>query len=178
MKGADAKACKGQIFRYFEIGDVTSDGQVIASREDLFERLPSRGRLRVQKNDVLFAKNNSSRGTTVIVPERFDGHLTTTGFIGIRPADYDEALLLWSIFTSETFRKQVYYLAIGASQPEVRAHIFRDDFLLPVPRGGRELADLIGQARKVHDLQDKVAAALQDARRVAATVFEGRTATG
>ena len=76
---------KGKVFRYFEIGDVTPHGGIVMSREDRFEILPTRARLQVKQNDVLFARNNSSRGTSVIVPAEFDGHLVTTGFLAIRP---------------------------------------------------------------------------------------------
>lgn len=122
---------------------------------------------------MIFAKNNSSRGTAVIIPSEFDGQLVTTGFIGVRPKDYEEALLLWSIFTSETFRKQVYYLAITAVQPEVREDIFREEFMLPVPRRKKQRELLIGHARKVHELQQETWKAVEETRKVAEKVFEG-----
>lgn len=125
---------EGKTFKYFEIGDVTIDGTIVKHREDNFENLPTRARLKVKKNDIVFAKNNSSRGTTVIIPEWFDGGLVTTGFIGIRPVNYEQALILWTVLESEFFRKQVYYLAITASQPEVRENIFQNEMLIPWPK--------------------------------------------
>ena len=105
IKASDEPSYRGRIFRYFDIGDVTMAGSIVNYEEDYFENLPTRGRLRIRANDVLFAKNNSSRGTCVVVPPEFDGHLSSTGFIAIRPKDEEEALLLWAILTSETFRK-------------------------------------------------------------------------
>ena len=85
LKSDEASALEGEVFRYFEIGDVTREGAIVRHREDLFENLPTRARLRVRRGDVLFARNNSSRGTAVIVPEEFDGQLVTTGFLAVRP---------------------------------------------------------------------------------------------
>ena len=124
---------EGKEFKYFEIGDVTRYGAIVNWKEDAIEDLPTRGRLSVQADDVVFAKNNSSRGTTVIIPESFDGALVTTGFIGIRPDSPEESLIWWSVLSSEAVRKQVYYLAVSASQPEIRPEIFRDEFMLPYP---------------------------------------------
>ena len=173
LKGDEVKRCRGNVFRYFEIGDVTPEGAITKYTVDTFENLPTRARLRVRTNDVIFAKNNSSRGTALIIPPEFDGHLVTTGFIGVRPKDNEEALLLWSIFTSETFRKQIYYLAITAVQPEVREDIFREQFMLPVPMRKAQREKLIAHAREVRKLQQKTRRAVEDTRRVAEKVFEG-----
>ena len=173
LSTSEKAECEGKVFRYFEIGDVTREGTIVNYKEDYFESLPTRARLRVQTNDVLFAKNNSSRGTAVIVPPEFDGHLVTTGFIAVRPTNYEEALLLWSIFTSEVFRKQIYYLAITAVQPEVRESIFRQEFLLPIPNDGENRERLIGHARDVHELQRKLLEAVKESTSISESIFEG-----
>ena len=172
LTAREVNECKGKIFRYFEIGDVTKEGAINNYREDYFENLPTRARLRVQTNDVLFAKNNSSRGTAVIVPPEFNDQLVTTGFIAVRPETYTDALLLWSIFTSETFRKQVYYLAITAVQPEIRESIFKDEFLLPIPKVEEQRELLINSARRVHELQQDLRSAVTETMQVAAAIFE------
>jgi len=140
---------KGDRFKYFEITDTTQAGAITSNKEEFFEDLPSRARLRVQTNDVLFAKNISSRGTTVIVPEEFNEQIVTTGFINIRPKNEDEIYLLWSIFESEIFRKQVYYLAVTAVQPEVREEIFQNEFLLPIPKHESDRKQLINKAKEI-----------------------------
>ncbi|MDV2504553.1 MAG: N-6 DNA methylase [bacterium] len=174
MSSKDKENARGKAFRYFEIGNVTQDGAITNYREDVFDALPSRARLRVRTNDVIFAKNNSSRGTAVIIPPEFDGQLVTTGFIGVRPSDFDEALLFWSIFESETFRKQIYYLAVTAVQPEVREEIFMKEFLLPIPTRKRERNRLIESARRVHQLHEESRQALMKASSVAERIFEGK----
>ena len=172
LTAREGEACEGKLFRYFEIGDVTREGAIVNYREDFFENLPTRARLQVQTNDVLLAKNISSRGTAVIVPPEFDGHLVTTGFIAIRPETHADALLLWSIFTSEMFRKQVYYLAITAVQPEIRESIFERAFLLPMLKSGEPRERLVACARQVHDLQQDLRNAVAETMQVATAIFE------
>lgn len=146
IKKKEEKAFTGNTFKYFEIGDVTIDGTIVKYREESFESLPTRARLQVRKDDVIFAKNNSSRGTTVIIPSEFDGQLVTTGFIGLRPRSDDEKYLLWGILESEFFRKQIYYLSITASQPEVRETIFKDEIIIPIPKSNKVKRNIIKNA--------------------------------
>ena len=171
----DSKAheYEDQFFRYFEIGDVTRSGAIVNYREVAFKDLPSRARVQVQKGDVLFARNNSSRGTTVLVPSEFDGHFTTTGFLAIRPRNENEGFLLWAALTSEQWRKQVYYLAITAVQPEVRDAIFRNEMLVPMPTQGIGMASLIEKTKRVQDLQEETWTALEEVREFAGQAYEG-----
>jgi len=171
LKMNEILECKGKMFKYFEIGDVTIDGTIVKYREDYFENLPTRGRLKVQKNDIIFAKNNSSRGTTVLIPEWYDGNLVTTGFIGIRPKNYNEALVLWSVLESEFFRKQVYYLAITASQPEVRENIFKTEMLIPWPKTKRQKNDIIQKAKLVDKARLDLTEALKKTKATVQSTF-------
>ena len=155
LSSAHVKGYEGQIFKYFEIGDVTRYGAIVNWKEDAIEDLPTRGRLMVKADDLIFAKNNSSRGTTVIIPESFDGALVTTGFIGVRPESKEESLLWWSVLSSEAVRKQVYYLAVSASQPEIRPEIFRDDFMLPYPAEAYRW-QFLEDAQAMQDAQNRI----------------------
>lgn len=173
MTAEESEEAQGKLFRYFEIGDVTSAGAIINYREEPFEDLPSRARLRVKANDVVFARHRNSRGTAVIIPHEFDGHLVTTGFVAVRPKSFEEALLLWSIFTSEIFKKQVYYLAVTAVQPEIRDEIFRSEFLLPVPKKKQDRERLVKQAKHIRELQDATRKMLANMNVAAAQMLEG-----
>lgn len=164
LKKDEVEQSKGKLFKYFEIGDVTPDGTIIKYKTDYFENLPTRARITVQKNDIIFAKNNSSRGTTVLIPNWFEGGLVTTGFIGIRPTDYEQALILWSVLESEFFRKQVYYFAITASQPEVRENIFKNEMLIPFPKTEKDKKKIIENAKKVDTQRNKFKASLDKAK--------------
>ena len=163
LSSAQVQELEGQVFQYFEIGDVTRYGAIVNRKQGAIEDLPTRGRLQVHADDVVFAKNNSSRGTTVIIPESFDGALVTTGFIGIRPDSPEESLLWWSVLSSEAVRKQVYYLAVSASQPEIRPEIFREEFMLPYPTPAyRE--NLLAEAQAMRQAQIQIYQNLESIR--------------
>jgi len=168
MTKSETEDAQGTVFRYFEIGDTTKDGQIVSWQEKKFEDLPTRARLQVSTGDVVFAKNNSSRGRTVIIPPEFDGQLASTGFIAVRPKNREEALLLWSIMTSDIFKDQVYYLAITAVQPEIREHIFEREFILPIPENP---SVLIERASDVYDGHTRVRLAVKEAQELASEMF-------
>ncbi len=137
----------GNSYQYIEISDVTKFGLITRYLTGLFDELPSRGAYRVRTGDLLFAINNSSRGTVVKVPKEFDGAICTSGFFVIVPKDDETSNLLWYALRSEYCRKQVYYLAQTASQPELKIDVWNNLFKIPVPEGKhKERA-----AQKAHD---------------------------
>ena len=140
---------RGRVSKYIEIDSVTRDGAIVSPREESYEELPSRAVLRLRENDVLFARNPYSRGTSVLVPKWLDGEFTTSGFINVRPCDEDEALMLWSIFRSEIWRIQTYYLSITAVQPELKNDIFQKEMLIPWPADDEQRRKIIVSARNV-----------------------------
>lgn len=125
----------GDLYKYIEISDVTKFGLITKYVTGAFDELPSRGQYQVRKGDLLFAINNSSRGTVVKVPEGFDGAICTSGFFVIIPKDDEESNLLWYALRSEYCRKQVYYLAQTASQPEIKLDAWNTYFKIPIPQG-------------------------------------------
>ena len=163
LSSSQVQGLEGHLFKYFEIGDVTRYGAIVNWKQEAIEDLPTRGRLQVQTDDVVFAKNNSSRGTTVIIPKSFDSALVTTGFIGIRPNSPEESLLWWSVLSSEAVRKQVYYLAVSASQPEIRPEIFRDEFMLPYPTPAHR-ENLLAEAQAMREAQIQIYQNLESIR--------------
>ena len=126
----------GEILKYIEIGDVTPYGLIVSHILGPFGTLPSRGSYRIQSGDVLVALNNSSRGTVVLVPDEYDGTICTSGFLVIRPDNYEQGMLLWYALRSEYCRAQIYYLAQTASQPELKQTVWNDEFIVPLPMTG------------------------------------------
>ena len=171
IKNRDLDKYEKQIFKYIEIGDVTIDGTIVKYREDFFENLPTRARIQAKENDIVFAKNNSSRGTTVLIPKWYSGNLVTTGFIGIRPENYKESLILWSVMESEFFRKQVYYLAITASQPEVRENIFKKEFLVPYPKTKEQSEKIIQKVKLVDEARNNLNHYLNETKSLVGKIF-------
>jgi type I restriction enzyme M protein len=123
----------GEKLKYIEISDVTRYGLITSFIEGTIDELPTRGEYKVEQGDILMAINNSSRGTVVMVPEEFDGAICTSGFIVIKPDTQDDGHLLWYSLRSEYCRKQIYYLAQTASQPELKLSAWNKYFRIPLP---------------------------------------------
>jgi type I restriction enzyme M protein len=138
-----------QILKYIEIGDVTQYGLITKYIEKTFDDLPSRGEYQIRKGDILVALNNSSRGTIVLVPEEYDRAICTSGFLVLVPKSEDEALLLWYSLRSEVCRKQIYYLAQTASQPELKIETWKKYFEIPLPLD-KEKEDAIAKAKEFY----------------------------
>lgn len=150
------KLKKGQErYKYIEISDVTKYGLIINYKEDVFSKLPTRGEYQIHTGDILLALNNSSRGTVVIVPKEFDNAICTSGFLVIVPKDEDEGLLLWYVLRSEICRKQIYYLAQTASQPELKIDAWNNYFQIPLPVG-IERKKAIDKAREFYSYFEKL----------------------
>jgi type I restriction enzyme M protein len=126
---------ENKTYKYIEIGDVTKYGLITSFITGKINELPSRGDYLIKSGDILLALNNSSRGTVVLVPNEFDGAICTSGFLVIRPETSEEASLLWYSLRSEACRKQIYYLAQTASQPELKRNAWNNEFLIPIPVG-------------------------------------------
>ena len=147
-----ASGCK---YKYIEIGDVTQYGLITKYVEDIFENLPTRGEYKVNTGDILIALNNSSRGTVVIVPPEFNDSICTSGFLVIEPESEEQRLLLWYVLRSEICRKQIYYLAQTASQPELKVEAWDNYFKLPMPVGNARI-DAIKKSKEFYTYLSKL----------------------
>jgi type I restriction enzyme M protein len=145
-----------RLLKYIEIGDVTQYGLITKYIEGTFDELPSRGEYQIQKGDILLALNNSSRGTVVLVPKEYDGAICTSGFLVLKPNNEDDALLLWYSLRSEVCRKQIYYLAQTASQPELKIEAWDKYFKIPVPLGDEKI-QAINKAKEFYNHLKKLA---------------------
>ncbi len=131
-----------KLLKYIEIGDVTKYGLITKYITGTFNELPSRGEYQIGKGDILLAINNSSRGTIVLVPDEFDGAICTSGFLVIKPESEEDSYLLWYALRSEFCRKQIYYLAQTASQPELKISAWNKYFMVPMPKGALRMEAL------------------------------------
>ena len=167
LSAADKQRLQAQPCSYIEISDITHNGLVVSQTDGLFEELPTRAKWEVKPWDVLFAKNISSRGTAILIPDWMDGYLATSGFISVRPRDEEEAMILWTVFRSEMWRKQIYYLSITASQPEILDHIFLGEMLIPWPVTEEQKNRIVDSARLVLDAQQSERACVRSQQRYA-----------
>ncbi|MDO8683808.1 MAG: N-6 DNA methylase, partial [Armatimonadota bacterium] len=159
-------------YKYVDISAITQTGAVASYVEGSIDQLPGRARLRMQTNDVLFAKLITSRGINLIVPIEFTGQIATNGFMGIRPANREEALILWSILKSDICTKQLYYLAVTALQPELREEYFKNEFFIPIPIKDSDRKRLATNAEEIVALHGKVRAMVQEVKLIATDLFE------
>lgn len=141
---------EGVNLKYIEIGDVTRYGLITKYITGTLDELPTRAEHQIETGDILMAINNSSRGTVVLVPEEFHGAFCTSGFYVIKPRDEEEGHLLWYALRSEQCRKQIYYLAQTASQPELKLQAWRELFTIPIPTG-QEREDAISKSIAFHE---------------------------
>lgn len=141
--------------KYIEIGDVTQYGLITKYIRGRFEDLPTRGEYQVHAGDILVALNNSSRGTVVLVPQEFDNAICTSGFLVIVPENKEQGLLLWYSLRSELCRKQIYYLAQTASQPELKIDAWNAYFKIPIPTG-KEYINAIKKAKQFYNHLEKL----------------------
>ena len=71
----------------------------------------------------------------MLVPQEFDGAICTSGFLVITPRTDEEGHLLWYSLRGELVRKQLYYLAQTASQPELKKESWEQELIIPIPMG-------------------------------------------
>lgn len=143
------------LYKYIEISDVTKYGLITNYIEGPFGNLPTRGEYQVHTGDVLVALNNSSRGTVVLVPKEFDNAICTSGFLVIVPQNEAEGLLLWYALRSEICRKQIYYLAQTASQPELKLDAWERYFQIPLPLGKKK-SEAMQRAKEFYGYLEKL----------------------
>lgn len=121
---------------------MTRYGLVTSYSIGTIDELPTRGEYEVKEGDILFAINTSSRGTVARIPKELeDGAICTSGFLVIVPSSKEEGHLLWYSLRSEFCRKQVFYLAQTASQPELKSWL-ENEFVVPLPVGSARMEAL------------------------------------
>lgn len=159
-----------KFYKYVDIGNTEKKiGSIIGYEEDVLINLPSRARQIMRENDVLLPRPIGSTEGVIIVPKEFSGHLCSTGFIQIRPNDYNEAVLLWLVLKSKAVQEQLFYLQSGSLQPEITPVNFRKKVLIPIPKNNdkkklidkakesiKELITLREEHRKNLELSEKV----------------------
>ncbi|MEX0598591.1 MAG: hypothetical protein WD512_19065 [Candidatus Paceibacterota bacterium] len=124
------------MFRYLDIGNTNKDFDEIEKyEENLLITLPTRARQIATKYDVIIPRPIGSTETVLIIPPDFENQLYSTGFISIKNANEDDAIILRGIIKSEIIQKQLFYLQSGSIQPEITPSNFREYVLIPFPRG-------------------------------------------
>lgn len=135
MKKKEYEKIKTKSFKYIDIGNTEKDlGLIRGYEEDLLISLPTRARMKIKENDVLIPAPVNSASGIIIVPKELEGELCSNGFIVIRPTNYDEAVLLYTIFKSDIVQKQFFHLQSGINQQATTDRNFKNFILIPMPK--------------------------------------------
>lgn len=134
-----------KIYKYIEISAIDKERGFIINgewEEGTREQLPDRAKLLLKENDILFSMPFRSLQKVVIVPAELDGQLGSNGFYGIRPKNYSEACLLWSIFRSDLIQKQFIHLSSGYTQRGMSSeHLV--NLVIPIPKDVSALKEVV-----------------------------------
>jgi type I restriction enzyme M protein len=157
MNLEDYKKIKENKYKYVEVGNITAKGTIENMQEDKLKNLPTRARKQVKKGDVIIAKSISCIGQNTIIPELLDGHFVSTGFIVLRPKkldkEYKDSYILWSYLRQEYVKKQFYYKAATAVQPEINEIIFKNEIKIPVHTNQLTVSNIINGAMKIVEIK-------------------------
>lgn len=142
--------------RYFEIGDTDKETGAIRSIRVIDPKdIPSRARWIVRANQILLPNHRNSlraKRSPVLVPEQYDGYVTTSRFFALLPK-VDPLYLLYALRT-DFVRDQLIRQASG-SFPELRPRDL-NQILIPVPedrdidRVAEHLASLDSEITALH----------------------------
>jgi restriction endonuclease S subunit len=120
-------------FNYIDIG--TNKGNLLAIAYRLKgEDAPSRARRKVRKGDILTAVSGSQTGkeehVSILVPEKLDGSIASTGFEVIRPTTINPYTLL-ALFNHPIVKRQIFRRLRGSAIPAVWRRDFKS-ILIPI----------------------------------------------
>ena len=81
-------------YKYIELANIGSSGEITGCTEDLGENLPSRARRIVHTGNVLVSSIEGSLQSCAIVSKEYDGALCSTGFYVLKAIDMNPESLL------------------------------------------------------------------------------------
>ncbi|MBI4159249.1 N-6 DNA methylase [Candidatus Woesearchaeota archaeon] len=161
---------KTKTFKYIDIGNTEKDlGMIRGSEEDLLIALPTRARMLIKENDILIPAPVHSASGIIIIPKEYEGQLCSNGFIVIRPKDYSEAVLIYTILKSEFLQKQFFHLQSGINQQMITDRNFKNFVYIPIPKKVydkekmiKNIKSLIGEAKKLKENYSEKLVKIQD----------------
>lgn len=148
INGDEFKKLGANEFKYLEIKDTSKQPNLISGYlENILIALPSRAKQMIKENDVLLPSPILSTDKIAIVPKEFDGQICSTGFIVIRPKDYNDACLLVAILKSPFVQRQLFLMQSGSIQPDISPNDFKK-IIIPVPKSQRAKDIIISGFKK------------------------------
>ena len=127
------------IYKYIELANVETNGNISTPDEILGEELPTRARRIVKKGQVIISSIEGSLQNCALITEENDGSLCSTGFFVIDSEDFNSATLL-VLFKSELMQNLMRQQCTGT----ILTAISRENFLnLPLPVVSLEVQEKI-----------------------------------
>lgn len=138
------KIVPGEIYKYVEIGNVSTENCEIASCSIVKGAdLPSRASYKLQENDVIVAIAGNAIGTKygakALVTKEYAGAICTNGFIVLRNTTVSPYLLL-NFFNSKEFQAQVIQSKYGTAIPTISKEDFAN---ISFPRYNKKTENII-----------------------------------
>lgn len=103
IKEANFSPDDAQTYRYIELSDIGSHGNITGATEDIGAALPTRARRRVAIGDVVVSSIEGSLQSVALVTDDYDNALCSTGFYVVR-SDTINAETLLVLFKSEAYQ--------------------------------------------------------------------------
>lgn len=129
LKDSNFNPKENESYRYIELSNICSSGEITGATLDLGKNLPSRARRKVVKNDVIISSIEGSLSSCAIVTDEYHQSLCSTGFYVIS-SDKINAETLLVLFKSEPLQQ---LLKQGCSGTILTA-INKEEFLnIPLP---------------------------------------------
>ena len=147
---------KGEKF-YFSTGSV-SNGQILPEGKFSFEKRPARANRLAIKDDVLQARMQETK-KALLIDEKFDGSLFSTGFLQFRPSESNyDSRLFHHYLCSDLFLKQRDEFASGSTQVALTDDGAENiDLIIPPQDQHKNIADKLDiLLEKVKDCQTRL----------------------
>lgn len=94
---------EAKVYRYIELADIGSHGNITGATEDVGAALPTRARRRVVTGDVVVSSIEGSLQSLALVTDDYDNTLCSTGFYVVRSDTINPETLL-VLFKSEAYQ--------------------------------------------------------------------------
>lgn len=156
-------------YKYIELADIGSFGEVKNCMEELGKNLPSRARRFVKARDLLVSSIEGSLQSCAIVPEEFDGGLCSTGFYVLQSEKINAETLLMLI-KSNCIQSLLKKNCSGTILTAISKDSFKKVIIpLLAPSIQKEIAVLV---QKSFSLKAQSASLLREAKRAVENAIE------
>lgn len=120
-------------YKYIELGNISSFGNIEGYAEFVGYSAPSRARMLLKKGDVLIPYLSASSDKIAVVTEEYDGFVGSTGFYIARSKKFD-SWFLFTLLKNPIFQKQLEQRVTGTIMSSIPENLIRNILLPQIPR--------------------------------------------